>query len=343
MNRLDYNAEDVANYRKEILKDVVPVTSKLYEAQMKRLGVDKLEVFNYEFQFQSGNPVPKYGKDEMVKRAQVMYRELSAETGEFFDFMVEKDLLDLEAKPGKSAGGYCTYISDYQSPFIFSNFNGTQHDVDVLTHEAGHAFQVYSSRWVKPSSCNLPTYESCEIHSMGMEFFAWPWMESFFEEDVKKYYYSHLAGRIEFLPYGVLVDHFQHEIYGNVEMSPQERKEVWRKLEKMYLPFKNYDSIPMLERGTWWFKQPHVFKMPFYYIDYTLAQVCALQFWLRLQENDPTAFEDYYGICKIGGIKPFRQIVETANLKSPFEDGCLTDVMKSVDEYLSNSSARDME
>lgn len=334
MNRFDYNEDDVKNYRKQVLEDIVPSAQRLYDRQKQRLGYDTFHCYDESYEFVSGNPSPKYDKDEMVKRAQKMYHELSKETGEFFDFMVEHDLLDLEAKKGKAGGGYCTCFPDYKSPFIFSNFNGTSGDVDVLTHEAGHAFQVYSSMDIKPIDCIWPTYESCEIHSMSMEFFAWPWMKSFFEEDCDKYYYLHLGGAIKFIPYGILVDHFQHVIYENVDMSVEERKQAWRDLEKQYLPHKNYESIPFLEKGTWWFKQSHIFASPFYYIDYTLAQVCALQFWQRLYEKDATAFEDYYKICKVGGTLTFTQIVELANLKVPFKDGCLKDVMKGINEYL---------
>jgi len=343
MNRLDYNQEMVETYRKQVLTDVVPVANKLYAAQMKRLGVDKLEVFNNDYCFVSGNPTPKYDKDEMVKRAQVMYREMSPETGEFFDFMVERGLLDLEAKPGKRAGGYCTFMENYKAPFIFSNFNGTSGDVDVLTHEAGHAFQCFRSRDIVPADCVFPTNESAEIHSMSMEFIAWPWMKSFFEEDTEKYYYTHLGDAVRFLPYGVCVDHFQHEVYNNVNMTPDERKATWRRLEKMYLPHKDYSSIPHLDKGTWWQKQLHIFGMPFYYIDYTLAQVCALQFWFRLQNQDEKAFGDYLNICNIGGSKTFTQIVAAANLKSPFEEGCMSDMMKEVDAFLSASPAAMME
>ena len=343
MKRFDYDAKDVENYRKQVLADVVPVAQSLYQAQMKRLGVDTLECFNNDYSFVSGNPTPKHDKDTMVEIAQKMYRELSPETGEFWDFMMEHDLLDLEAKPGKGAGGYCTYLPDFKAPFIFSNFNGTQGDVDVLTHEAGHAFQCYESRPIMPTECVFPTSESAEIHSMSMEFFAWPWMEEFFGEDAEKYYYTHLGDAVKFLPYGVCVDHFQHEIYAHVDMTADERKATWRRLEKMYLPHKNYDSIPMLEKGTWWFKQLHIFLYPFYYIDYTLAQVCALQFWNRLQKKDETAWADYLAICKIGGSDTFKNIVKAANLKSPFADGCLTDVMKTIGDYLEASPVATME
>lgn len=336
MNRFDYNREDVANYRKQVLEDVVPVANHLYERQRKRLNCDVLRCYDEKFEFESGNPTPKYPTDTLVKIANEMYHELSKETGTFFDFMVDHNLLDLDAKKGKASGGYCTTLTDYKSPFIFSNANGTNDDVETLTHEAGHAFQVYSSMNVIPCECIWPTMESAEIHSMSMEFITWPWMKNFFEEDVEKFYYLHLGGAIKFIPYGILVDHFQHEVYENPDMSANERKAIWRKLEKQYLPHKNYEDCEFLEKGTWWFRQGHIFLDPFYYVDYTLAQVCALQFWNRCQNNDQEVFNDYYEICKLGGTKTFTEIVKNASLKVPFEEGCLKAVMKTADDYLSN-------
>lgn len=342
MHRYDYNQEDVAKYRRQVLKDVVPLCSALYKRQQKRLGYDTLHAWDEKVEFLQGNPTPKYDRAELVKRAQKMYHELSKETSVFFDFMVEHDLLDLDSKPGKAAGGYCTFMPDYKSPFIFANFNQTQHDAEVLTHEAGHAYQIYESRDIYPSDCVWPTYESCEIHSMSMEFFTHPWMQSFFEEDVNRYYYSHMAGSLKFLPYGVLVDHFQHEVYTHPEMSHKERMDTWRRLEKEYLPHKNYEEVEILERGGWWMRQAHIFMSPFYYIDYTLAQVCAMQFWARMENKDPKAFEDYQHICKIGGTLPFRKIVKEAGLIVPFEEGCLEQVTGSVSQWLDEISEEEL-
>ena len=342
MRRYDYDQKDVSNYRKQVLKDVVPLCSALYQRQQKRLGYDTLHAWDEKVEFVQGNPTPKYDRAELVKRAQKMYHELSKETGVFFDFMVEHDLLDLDSKPGKAAGGYCTFMPDYRSPFIFANFNQTQHDAEVLTHEAGHAYQIFESRDIYPSDCVWPTYESCEIHSMSMEFFTHPWMNSFFEEDTKRYYYSHMAGSLKFLPYGVLVDHFQHEVYAHPQMSHKERMDTWRRLEKEYLPHKNYEEVEILERGGWWMRQAHIFMSPFYYIDYTLAQVCAMQFWARMENKDPKAFEDYQHICKIGGTLPFRKIVKEAGLIVPFEEGCLAQVTSSVSQWLDAISEEEL-
>ncbi|MDQ8780705.1 M3 family oligoendopeptidase [Streptococcus ruminantium] len=335
MNRFDYNRDMVKVYREEILKHIVPIVQNLRERQAKRLQVPSLKYYDLNLEFLDGNAVPQGDPDFILDQAQKMYHELSAETGEFFDFMVEHELLDLVAKTGKDSGGYCTYIPDYKSPFIFSNFNGTSGDIDVLTHEAGHAFQVYRSRWIQSPEVVWPTYETCEIHSMSMEFMTWPWMDRFFKEQVDKYKFSHLAGTLLFLPYGVLVDHFQHEVYEHPEMTPAERKATWARLQAQYLPDRDYSDSEALSRGIFWYRQGHIFASPFYYIDYTLAQVCALQFWKRTQvDHDENAWEDYIRICDLGGTKSFLQVVAAANLQSPFKEGALESTAQAAANWL---------
>ena len=335
MNRLDYNRSDVEVYRQEVLKYVVPVAQAYYQRQQERLGLSELKYYDLPIEFEDGNATPEGTPEEILDAAIKMYSELSPETSEFIDFMVKHRLMDLVTKPGKRAGGYCTYMPDFNSPFIFSNFNGTSGDVDVLTHEAGHAFQVYESRWISAPEIVFPTYESCEIHSMSMEFFAWPWMELFFGDQTDKYKYAHLGGAITFLPYGVLVDHFQHEVYEHPQWTPAERKQRWRELEQMYLPWKDYDGNDFFERGGFWFKQGHIFSSPFYYIDYTLAQMCALQFWQRNHvEEDASAWSDYLELCQVGGTKSFLELVALGHLKSPFETDSLKHLAADVDQYL---------
>ena len=340
MGRYDYDENDVAAYRQEVLEHIVPVASRLYKEQQQRLGLDRLRYFDESVEFLSGNPTPKGTPEELVAAAQKMYHEMSPETGEFIDVMVEGQLLDLVSKPGKAGGGYCTSIPDYKVPFIFANFNGTSGDADVLTHEAGHAFQVYQSRNIPVPECLWPTMESCEIFSMSMEFFAWPWSKGFFKEDTDKYHFLHLGAAVKFVPYGVLVDHFQHEVYAHPDMSPAERKATWRRLEKMYLPHKDYEGCDILERGGWWYQQGHIFGSPFYYIDYTLAQICALQFWKRSQvDHDSQAWPDYLAMCQCGGTLPFRKLLKVGHLREPFQKGILGEVMNSVSAYLDGVDA----
>ena len=263
MIRSDYNAEMVANFRKQVKEVIVPIASKLYERQKNRIGVESLKYYDEDFRFADGNPNPKGAPDWIVENAGKMYHELSNETATFFDFMRYNNLMDLVNKEGKATGGYCTYIPDHKSPYIFSNFNGTSGDIDVLTHEAGHAFQVYSSRDIGLTEYNWPTYEACEIHSMSMEFFTWPWMELFFKEDTDKYKFAHLSGAILFLPYGVAVDEFQHFVYENPEASPAERNEAWQNIEKKYLPHRDNDGNDFLKKGGFWQRQSHIFTTPF--------------------------------------------------------------------------------
>jgi M3 family oligoendopeptidase len=334
MNRSDYNAKDVEAFRNQVLEHIVPAATKLKERQKARIGVDALHYYDDKFGFPSGNATPKGNADWIVEQARKMYAELSPETDEFFTFMIDNGLMDLVAKKGKRVGGYCSYISTYQAPYIFSNFNGTSGDIDVLTHEVGHAFQGYSSREFQVPEYVFPTLEACEIHSMSMEFLAWPWMSLFFEEETDKYKFKHLSESLLFIPYGVAVDEFQHRVYEQPELTPAERKLVWREIERKYLPHRVYEDNDFLERGGFWQQQPHIYKSPFYYIDYTLAQVCAFQFWKRANENPELAWEDYLRLCQQGGSQSFTELVQVANLISPFHDGCVASVIGQIEKWL---------
>ena len=333
MGRTDYGPADVKAYRDQIYEEVVPIVNELQARKAKRLGIEDPKSYDLAISFLSGNPTPKGDRPWMVERAKKMYEEMSPETGEFFNFMLRHELLELDSKPGKSGGGYCTYIPSHRAPFIFANFNGTSHDVDVLTHEAGHAFQVYSSRDLI-SSYRWPTMEAAEIHSMSMEFFAWPWIDKFFLEDTEKYKFSHLAGAISFLPYGVTVDEFQHWVYENPEATPNERKQAWRRIELKYLPHRDYGVDEFLSKGTYWFRQGHIFGSPFYYIDYTLAQVVAFQYWVKDQKDHKKAWDNYVSLCKLGGSYSFLGLLEQVGLDNPFVKGTVKRVAKPIKEYL---------
>ena len=336
LSRLEYDAKMVEGYRKQVLENIVPLHTELRKRQEKRLGVEKLRFYDETIKFNSGNADPHGSPEWILSHGKTMYKELSKETDEFFTFMTENNLLDLLSKKGKMSGGYCTYIPEHKAPFIFANFNGTAHDIDVLTHEAGHAFQVYQSRGFDVPEYLWPTYEACEIHSMSMEFLTWPWMKLFFENDTEKYKFIHLSEALLFIPYGVTVDEFQHWVYENPEVTPQERREKWLEIEKKYLPTRDYGEAEELKNGIFWFRQGHIFSSPFYYIDYTLAQVCAFQFWIKSREDREKAWKDYLNLCKLGGSKSFFELMKSANLKNPFEEGTLASVIPKIKEYLDN-------
>lgn len=335
MLRSDYDADMVARFRQQVKEHIVPIASRLYERQRKRLGLEILTNYDEEFKFSSGNPKPQGEPQWIVEQARTMYSELSTDTKEFFDTMIEQNLMDLVNRDGKATGGYCTFIGKFKTPYIFSNFNGTSGDIDVLTHEAGHAFQVYKSRNIGLNEYNWPTFEACEIHSMSMEFFTWPWMRLFFQKDTDKYKFMHLGNAMYFLPYGVAVDEFQHVIYENPTLTPAERHAAWHEIEQKYLPHRNYAGNEYLEKGGFWQKQNHIFASPFYYIDYTLAQICAFQFWKKDRTNHDTAWKDYVQLCEAGGSKSFLELVALANLQSPFDDGCVANIVGDIEAWLS--------
>lgn len=324
MGRYDYNQEDVAFYRDQIAKFVTPIAGKIEKAREKRVGIKDPQIYDLPLEFKEGNPTPIGTTAEKVERAKKMYDQLSPETAERFRYMADHNLFDLETRPGKQGGGYMTYFPIHQVPFIFSNFNGTSGDVDVLTHEFGHAFQGFLGKDIKIPECRTATMEGAEIDSMSMEFFAHPYMDLFFDNP-ERYRYVHLADAISFLPYGVTVDEFQHWVYLHPEATAQERDEEWCRLEEKYTPYKRalYKGCEYLAKGHRWLTQGHIFSSPFYYIDYTLAQVMAFQYFNLDRKNHELAWKRYLKICKLGGKFPFRTLVTKAGMKDPFAPGII--------------------
>ncbi|XCP83997.1 M3 family oligoendopeptidase [Roseburia hominis] len=336
MQRNCYTKEDVEKFRKAVVKYMVPVADKICREQAKRLGTEyPMSFADNALEFRSGNPKPFGTPDEILEQGRKFYDELSPQTSEFFRTMLDNELLDVLSTEGKAGGGYCTSISDYEVPFIFANFNGTKHDVEVITHEAGHAFAMWTNRKRVPMSYVWPSLEACEVHSMSMEFFAWPWAEGFFGEDTRKFYYSHLAGALTFIPYGTMVDHFQHIVFEKPDMTPKERHGVWKELLGVYMPWLKLDGdIPFYSEGEGWQRQHHIYSSPFYYIDYCLAQTVALQFWARIQKDPKEAWKHYMAYTKQGGSRVFTELLKHADLDSPFEESCLKGVCEAADKWL---------
>lgn len=333
MCRVDYTQADVERLRAGVREHVVPLCSELVKRQAGRLGLDEVMAWDEGVQDPRGNPAPKGDHDWMITRAQEMFDDMG-ELGPFFDLMNNGGFLDLKSRKGKAGGGFCTAFPTHGMPFVFANFNGTKGDVEVFTHEIGHAFQCWSSGSKPLSDYLWPTYESCEIHSMSLEFLTWPHMEKFFEGDAERFRDVHLTEGILFLPYGCAVDHFQHEIYQNPEMTPAERNATWQKMERMYLPWRNWGDLEHPAKGGRWQYQRHIYASPFYYIDYVLAQLCALQFWVRAEADRDDAMAAYVKLCQRGGEAPFQELARSAGLTSPFDAGCLEQVVGQARQAL---------
>ncbi len=338
MGRNCYTKADVEKFRAAVVKYLVPLADSIYREQAKRLGKQyPMNFADNALMFRSGNPTPCGDADAIVAQGKKFYDELSPETSEFFNKMLDDQLMDLLSTPGKAGGGYCTGLGDYAVPFIFANFNGTQHDVEVVTHEAGHAFAAYMNRNRIPYATVWPSMEGCEVHSMSMEFFAWPWAEGFFGKDARKFRYSHLAGALTFIPYGTMVDHFQHIVYEKPDMTPKERHGVWKELLGVYMPWMQLgDEIPFYGEGEGWQRQMHIYQSPFYYIDYCLAQTVSLQFWAMLQKDRAEAWSHYMAYTLQGGSRVFTELLKNAGLTSPFEESCLRRVCETAKQWLDN-------
>lgn len=335
MGRNCYTAKDVAAFRDQIAEDMVPIVAKVKEAQRRRIGVEKLAFYDEPISFADGNAVPEGTPDEILAAGRKMYQELSPETAEFIDFMFENELFDVLSRDGKAPGGYCTEIADYKSPFIFSNFNATAGDVDVLTHEAGHAFEAYRAfKQELPSLLHSPTIEACECHSMSMEFLTAPWHHLFFGKQTDKYELGHCEDALVFIPYGCMVDEFQHKVYENPEMTPEQRNELWLSLEKKYRPWIDFDNLPFYSRGGGWQRQLHIYEVPLYYIDYCMAQTVAFQFWNLSRENYAEAWKRYMTFVDKAGTATFAELVESAGLKVPYHAGCIKEIGESISRWL---------
>lgn len=333
--RFDYTEKELEVFRKQVREVVVPAAAKLYERQKEALGIDTLYYYDESIASPSGNPVPIGDKEYLVCEARKMYRELSKESGEFFDFMMEYELFDLDSKHGKRAGGYCTILPQYHAPFIFSNFNGTDADVNVLTHEAGHAFAGFTAaKYQKTPELCHSTSEINEIHSMSMELWTYPWMENFFGDKAEEYRKEHLADALMKIPYMLCVDEYQHKVFENPEMTTMERRAVWSGLEKIYMPWRNYAGNEFLESGAFWIKQQHIFLYPFYYVDYAMAQMGAFEFYTKMKEDRKAAWADYYKLCAAGGSMGYFDLLKYSGLHKVLEDGSVKIILKGVFEEL---------
>ena len=338
MTRIGYGSDEVARFRDEVRDRVVPLAVEIAGQQSRNLDADPLMFWDSTVHSLEGNPAPLGDHDWMVDRATEMFREMGHGLPEFFEEMKARGAMDLKSREGKAGGGFCDFLTQFGFPFIFANFNGTRGDVDVFTHEMGHAFQAYSSRQQAMSDLVFPTTEACEIHSMALEFLTWPHMEKFYGEGAAdELRRIHLTHYMHFLPYGVSIDHFQHLVYDKPDASPEERNEMWQEIESIYLPWWRYDDLPHEASGRLWQQKQHIYMCPFYYIDYCLALTGALQFWSKSRQDPGAAMDAYSELCKLGGSKNYTGLLESAGLDSPFEPGCLDQVIEDAKSYLSGS------
>ena len=336
MNRIGYGQAEIQAFRDQVARDVVPELQKVMAMRAKRTGIEHPTFTDLPIIFKDGNPKPIPGYQARMDAARTMYHELSPETAEFIDFMQDNELFDVESRPGKMSGGYMTSLPSYKAPFIFANWNDTSGDVDVLTHECGHAFEGYvAERDPKvPADLECPGMESAEIHSMAMEFLTAPWHHLLFGKDTEKYALLHAEDSFLFLAYGCIVDEFQHRMYQNPDLTPDERNAVWLELEHKYRPWIDFDNLPFYGRGAGWQRQLHIYECPFYYIDYCLSTMAALQFFLLSLKDHKDAWERYLKLVRRAGLASYTELMQTAGLKVPFEDGSIKAIAQQMGQWI---------
>lgn len=340
MQRNCYDKADVERFRAAVVDYIVPIAYSVYETVAKRLGKSlPMGYADCAMWFTDGNARPVGTPEDILEAGRSFYHELSGETAEFIDHMLENGMMDVLSRPGKAGGGYCTTLTAYKTPYIFANFNGTSGDVEVITHEAGHAFASWTSRDIVPAESSSPSLEGCEVHSMSMEFFAEPWAERFFGADADKFRWQHLADAVTFIPYGTLVDHFQHECYEHPEYTPEQRNAAWSRLAAVYMPWlKPEESLGFYSSGRAWQRQRHIYISPFYYIDYCLAQTVSLELWAMIKRDKAAAWEKYMAYTRLGGTLTFRELLDRAGLDSPFEPETLKAVAEAAKAWLDANS-----
>jgi M3 family oligoendopeptidase len=268
--------------------------------------------------------------DEELTQAGTLFGRLHPRLAGHFNHMVKNGYIDLENRPNKRSGAFATSYDDEKKAVIFCNNTGNADDIGTLTHEMGHAFQAWESMWIEPVELRWPTYEACEIHSTGMEYLALPLLDTFLSpEDAAKYRKLRLIDTLTMLPYIATVDEFQHWVYEHPNHSAAEREAAWSRIWDTYnvgVDFSGYEDI----KATRWMRQGHIFRQPFYYIDYAIAEAGALQLFELDGRDHAKAMESYLALCHTGGTKSLLDIFKSASLESPFSPKLWEKLMQPI-------------
>lgn len=335
--RICYGQGEIAGLRRAVLAHMVPLITRL-RPRLAALAGQPITFCDNAHTFKQGNPKPLGTPEDIFCAGGEMYRALSPETDAFYRAMRQGELFDVLPRPGKMTGGFCTYLPDFKMPFVFANFTGTTADLQVLTHECGHAFAD------SIMGANLTCYEQhhnsydvMEIHSMSMEFFTYPYMHLFFEKP-DDYRFAHLLDALKFLPYGCMVDEFQHIVYKQPGLSPRERNQAWKGLEDTYRGL-DMAGLPHFADGGGWQCKQHIYVAPFYYIDYVLAQLAAFQFYFRSKQNFAAAWQDYRSLLEGSRTESFLTLIKNAHLQNPLEEKTVAGLAGELEAELTSRLA----
>ncbi len=335
MGRTEYGPAEVATFREAVRQHVVPLTKTVREHQARDLGRPGL-VHAADMMFFPGASLGAGAAPigEQIARATTLFERLHPRFAAHFRRMAEEGLIDLENRPGKKPGAFAMSLEDEGRVAIFCNSTGAETDVSTLTHEMGHAVQGWESMWIRPLDLRTPTMDAAEVHSFGMEYLALKEIEAFFSPaDAQKFRRLRLMSTLVRLPYMAMVDAFQHWLFERPSHTPAEREAAWAELWEAFMPGLDFADCPA-QRTYRWMRQPHIFSSPFYYIDYAIAEVGALQLWRLAKQDHTAAMDAYLELCRLGGTKPLLSILGSVGLRSPFEPDALPPLVAAVREEL---------
>ncbi len=338
--RFDYTPADCLRFHEAVEAHFVPLVEHLLRRRQRLLGVDRLRPWDLDVD-PLGRPAlrPFAGADDLVARAEEVLRRVDPELGEHFRFMREEALLDLESRKGKAPGGYQSELTERRWPFIFMNAVGLDRDVRTLLHEAGHALNSIAAREEPLLEYRDPPLEFAEVASMGMELLTAPHLEVFYPrpEDRRRAYRERLEGIVRLLPWIATVDAFQHWIYAHPTHTPEERRSAWVATYARFhrgVDWSGYEEA----LGYQWHRQLHIFLHPLYYIEYGIAQLGALQVWLRSRTDYRDAVARYRSALALGGTRPLPELFSAAGAHFRFDAETVAPLAEALAEELAQTS-----
>ena len=335
MRRVGFGPDEIARFRDEIVEHVVPLVGRLMERRRIDNGLDRLMAWDLRLVDPLGNPKPLGTTADLLAASQVMFDRFDPAVGSLHRVMLAGGYFDVETRPNKSPGGQSEPLPLQAIPWVFANFTGTRGDIAVHVHEMGHAFQAHASFGKSCWDAEYPSAETAEIHSMALELLTASDADLLVgPESADRFRRAQLIGFLEALPMLALGDHWQHEIYANPDLSPDDRHAVWREMERRYTPWQEWGDLAHPAKGASWHGVLHYFLLPLYFIDYALASCCALQLWTRARHDRAGAMQAYLQLCRRGGDASFEELLRDANLISPFDAGSLAAIAAEVEQAL---------
>jgi len=338
LERFDYIPEDCFRFHEGVEKAVVPLMRKIEERRARDLNLAKLRPWDLSVDPQNRPPLKPFQEaGDLVEGCLKITRKVDNRFGEFVARMRELRLLDLESRKGKAPGGYQASLEEARLPFIFMNAVGLDGDVRTLLHESGHAFHVFATRDEPLTDYRHAPIEFCEVASMGMELLGGEFLSEFYpnSEDFNRSRKRHLEGIIDILPWIARVDAFQHWIYTHPDHSVEDRRKAWLKLHRRFGGIEDWSEFEHFQ-ATSWHRQLHIFELPFYYIEYAIAQLGALQVWLNSKKDFGKAVNEYWNALQLGGSRPLPELFAGANIQFDFGPEVLLPLMQFVEKELEN-------